>query len=326
MSLLAIADAGLFLLDNNHRGWRSELLRADAGLQCLACDPANSFTIYTGSRGGGVRKSIDGGRSWRDLQLPLNEVFSLGVSPADGSVYAGTEPSRLFKSTDGGESWRELAALTEIPSAPTWSFPPRPWTSHVRAIAPNPRDPGLLLAGIELGGLMRSENGGETWADHAAGAQRDVHALAWHPHFAERAYEAGGGGTAWSHDGGRTWEPADAGRDRHYTWALALDPEDPDLWYISASPSARHAHSRGKAQAHIYRWRGAGPWEQVGKGLPQLLDSMPYTLITTHEEIFAGLADGRIFLSASRGESWNLLDVSGPFPQGLKAFAIPARG
>jgi photosystem II stability/assembly factor-like uncharacterized protein len=324
MSLLAIAKAGLFLL-GNHGGWRSTLLRSDPALQCVACDSADPSSIYTGSRGGGVQKSEDGGRTWRNLQLPANDVFSLAVSPADGSVYAGTEPSQLFKSSDEGKSWRELTALTRIPSAPTWSFPPRPWTSHVRAIAPSPHDAGLLLAGIELGGLMRSEDGGQTWADHAPGAQRDVHALAWHPGFAERAYEAGGGGAAWSHDGGRTWEPADAGRDRHYTWALAVDPEDPDLWYVSASPSARHAHGGENAQAHIYRWRGEGPWEEVRNGLPQPLNVMPYALIATHEELFAGLADGRIFSSANEGESWTPLNVSGPMPQGLKAFAISAQ-
>ena len=83
-------------------------------------------------------------------------MFSLAVSPADGAVYAGTEPSRLFRSDDSGESWRELDALLELPSRPTWSFPPRPWTWHVRWIAPSPHDAGLLLVGIELGGLMRS--------------------------------------------------------------------------------------------------------------------------------------------------------------------------
>jgi hypothetical protein len=51
---------------------------------------------------------------------------------------------------------RELVALLELPSRPSWSFPPRPWTSHVRWIAPSPHDADLLLIGIELGGLMRS--------------------------------------------------------------------------------------------------------------------------------------------------------------------------
>src|SRR5439155_24770714 len=93
-------------------------------------------------------------------------------------------------------------ALLELPSRPTWSFPPRPWTSHVRWIAPNPHDADVLLVGIELGGLMRSVDGGTSWEDHRPGAQRDVHSLAWHPRVRGRAYEAGGGGAAWSDDGG----------------------------------------------------------------------------------------------------------------------------
>ena len=59
----------------------------------------------------------------------------MAVSAADGAVYAGTEPSALYRSDDGGETWHELESLLELPSRPTWSFPPRPWTSHVRWIA-----------------------------------------------------------------------------------------------------------------------------------------------------------------------------------------------
>ena len=57
---------------------------------------------------------------------------------------------------------------------------------------------------------MRSKDGGETWSDDGPGAQRDVRALAWH-------LRGGCDGTAWSRDRGKTWQPADAGRDRHYT-------------------------------------------------------------------------------------------------------------
>ena len=100
-------------------------------------------------------------------ELPEQGVFSLAVSAADGAVYAGCEPSRLFRSDDGGDSWRALDALLEPP--PARSFPPRPWTSHVRWIAPNPHNADLLLVGIELGGLMRSTDGGESWQDHRPG-------------------------------------------------------------------------------------------------------------------------------------------------------------
>jgi photosystem II stability/assembly factor-like uncharacterized protein len=150
-----------------------------SGAHCLAPDPADPDTLYAGLREGGVCRSVDGGRSWVECALPEAGVFSLAISAADGAVYAGTEPSRLFRSDDGGASWHELEALLELPSRPTWSFPPRPWTSHVRWIAPSPHEADLILVGIELGGLMRSSDGGETWQDHRPGAQRDVHSLAW---------------------------------------------------------------------------------------------------------------------------------------------------
>jgi photosystem II stability/assembly factor-like uncharacterized protein len=217
----------------------------------------------------------------------------------------------LFRSADRGETWEELAALRELPSAPTWSFPPRPWTSHVRWIAPSPHDAAVLLVGIELGGLMRTEDGGSTWADHAPGAQKDVHSLAWHPSIEGRAYEAGGGGSAWSVDGGRTWRAADEGRDRHYTWAVAADPDDPDRWFVSASPGPFQAHRRGRAEAYVYRWEGDGPWERLDGGLPQPLDAMPYAFAFGGETFFAGLSDGRIYASGDRGESWEQLLPAG---------------
>lgn len=297
--------------------------------QCLAVNPRDSDTAYAGTLGSGVWKSSNRGRDWRRLDLPERDVFSVAVSPADGAVYAGTEPSRLFVSRDGGERWRELEALQEIPSRPTWSFPPRPWTSHVRWIAPNPHDAGLLLVGIELGGLMRSEDGGRTWSDHRPGAQRDVHALAWHPRVPGRAYEAGGGGAAWSRDSGATWEAADAGRDRHYTWGLAVYPEDPDTWFISANPGPGRAHhQQGDAGAFIYRWRGGGPWQPLAGGLPQPLDSFPYALACLPGWLFAGLGDGRIYFSRDDGqvpfERWQLLAPLGePLPSVLALAPIP---
>ena len=155
------------------------------GVQCIAVDPADHDTVYAGLADGGVRRSSDGCKTWVDCGLPAPQVFSVAVSAADGAVYAGTEPSALYRSDDRGKSWRGLDGLLELPSRPTWSFPPRPWTSHVRWIAPSPHDADVVLAGIELGGLMRSTDGGETWEDQRPGSQPDVHSLAWHPQVEE---------------------------------------------------------------------------------------------------------------------------------------------
>jgi hypothetical protein len=161
---------------------------------------------------------------------------------------------------------------------------------------------------------MRSTDGGETWEDHRPGAQRDVHSLAWHPLAPGRAYEAGGGGAAWSEDQGATWIPADDGRDRHYTWSVAVDPVDPELWYVSASTGPYAAHRRGDPQARIYRRRDGG-WEALAGGLPESLPAMPYALVATEGRLFAGLANGELWESRDRGNSWRRSELSRPLPR-----------
>lgn len=325
LSIFVVTGIGIARVRKREDALRATNVLEDESVQCVAVDPKNSSVVYVGTRGKGVLRSTDRGETWRDLKLPEADVFSLAVSPASGAVYAGTEPSKLFMSTDRGKTWREREGLQEIPSRPEWSFPPRPETSHVRWIAPSPHDADLLLVGIELGGLMRSTDGGRTWTDHRPGAQKDVHCLAWHPRVEGRAYEAGGGGAAWSTDGGMTWEAADDGRDRHYTWGLAVAPEDSNTWFVSASPGPREAHSEGRAEAFIYRWQGAGPWEALGGSLPEPLGSFPYALLAAGGQLFAGLGDGRLYASSDRGDTWRKLQVEGASLAGLRALAAADR-
>src|SRR5919198_5192824 len=302
--LYASTGDGIARLDENDGVWSVAISLRGTGAQCLAVDPRDADVVYAGLRDGGLRRTSDGGRTWVDCELPAPGAFSVAVSSVDGAVYAGTEPSALFRSADAGEHWRELTALLELPSRPTWSFPPRPWTSHVRWIAPNPHDADLLLVGIELGGLMRSSDRGESWQDHRPGAQRDVHSLAWHARVRGRAYEAGGGGAAFSEDAGESWEPADDGRDRHYTWSVAVDADDPELWYVSASTGPFAAHGRGDPQAEIYRRRAGEPWRVLAGGLPEPLTAMPYALVAAGGRVLAGFSDGELWESYDSGDSW----------------------
>jgi photosystem II stability/assembly factor-like uncharacterized protein len=112
--------------------WTTQKGLHGKGVQSMAVNPHNSDNAYAGTRSQGLWQSTDRGRTWQNGNLPESNVYSIAVSPADGSVYAGTEPSKLFKSSDNGKTWDELSTLRSIPSAPSWSFPPKPWTSHVR--------------------------------------------------------------------------------------------------------------------------------------------------------------------------------------------------
>jgi photosystem II stability/assembly factor-like uncharacterized protein len=283
------------------------LLRVDAdgsvdeqlhgtGARCVA---ARLPHVLVGTRGHGAFASDDGGASWTHVELAERDVYSVAIGAADGALYAGTEPSRLFVSRNG--AWEEREALQDIPSRERWSFPPRPWTHHVRWIAPDPQRAERVLVGIELGGLMSTEDGGASFSDHRPGAKLDVHQIAWHPSAEGQAYMAAGDGAAWSRDGGRTWEPADDGRDLRYCWGLAVDTGDRDRWFISAAAGPGAAHSGPRARGRLYRWEGA--W----RGLDVPGDSMPYGLAATEGALLAGMADGRLLVSPDGGDSWEEL-------------------
>jgi photosystem II stability/assembly factor-like uncharacterized protein len=292
------------------------------GARCLAVDPQAPETLYAGTSDEGLFKSVVGGDSWEELfGIEHPRVTAVAVSPVDGAIYAGTEPSALFISRDGGDSWRELEEMRKLPSQPTWSFPPRPWTSHVRAIASSYADPDLVVVGIELGGVLRSSDGGETWQDQRPGAQPDCHSLSAHPEATELLYEAGGGGFARSTDFGNSWESVDGGMGLHYVWGLAVDAKDSSLVYASAAPGPYRAHGRGASGAAIYRRMGNEPWQPVLEDL----DEFPYALCPDPEApgaVYAGLGNGTVLRSEDAGESWEEVARVSPGLQALVAVSV----
>jgi hypothetical protein len=305
---------------NSGDRWETATVLEGLGVQCIALDPDNPRRLFAGTFDNGLFRSLDSGESWERVSdgIPHERFPSVAVSPSNrvngvNAVYAGTEPSSLFVSEDDGRTWTDLAALCELPSTPTWSFPPRPWTSHVRWIALSVHDPELIFAGIELGGVMRSTDGGKTWEDRKAGSYHDSHCILTHPADANRVYEAAGGGVAMSLDAGDSWQPVDEGMDRHYVWALAVDPGDPDRWYVSASHSAHYAHrDDDSSEAVIFRRIGNRPWEPLTKGLDHPMTEMPYALLIPRDEpttIFAGTRQGSLFVSTNRGDSWERANV-----------------
>ena len=190
---------------------------------------------------------------------------------------------------------RSCPRCARSPRRRTWSFPPRPWTSHVRWIAPSPHDAARLLVGIELGGVMLSEDGGETWKDHRPGAQPDCHALAWHPErraapTRPRGAARRGAPTAATRGGAPTRAATATTRGR--------SPSIPTSRSAGTSPRAPDRCRRtGRAapRRHLYRWRARARGSASPRRLPpDPLDSMPYALCVARRVAVAGLADGRV--------------------------------
>lgn len=209
-----------------------------------------------------------------------------------------------------------LSALREVPSAPNWSFPPRPRTHHVRTIALHPHDPDWLAVGIELGGVMRSRDAGaSSWIDHNPEAYSDAHQLLMHPLAPDSLYEAAGQGVARSANLGDSWRRVDQGLDRHYAWAQALDPDDPDLWYVAVSRSPYAAHGDGDGEARLFRSRGDGFTPIDSWGDEPELRRMPYALATVPGEpgwLLVVLRGGTVLFTDNAGDSWSRVAVALP--------------
>jgi photosystem II stability/assembly factor-like uncharacterized protein len=172
---------------------------------------------------------------------------------------------------------------------------------------------------------MRSLDAGDSWADHNPQAHSDAHRLLTHPGAPDRVYEAAGQGVAVSDDRGENWKHPEKGLDRTYAWATAVDPADPDLWYVAVSRSPFAAHGDGDGEARLMRssgdgWSAADDW-----GTTPQLQRMPYALASLPEQpdaLLAGLRGGTLLLTEDRGQSWTELPAN--LPDIVDLVATPA--
>lgn len=319
---VAMADSLMVVRGDGQHIWESNIALSQKQFRCVAVDPGRDSTVFCGTAESGVWRSRDLGVSWSPANSNLEHlhVTALAVSTAEdgqeGSnlIYLGTEPSSIFRSDCGGEDWKKLGGLTELPSAESWSFPPRPETHHVRWIAPHSLFAGRLFVAIEAGALVRSLNGGKTWIDRVPGGPRDTHTLRVHPGSPDRLYSAAGDGYFESTDGGETWTKPEAGLRHHYIWGCVVNPLDVEQVVISAAKTASSAHSQRNPESWLYRKKAGHPWTAVREGLPDPVGTTISALATHPKEpqtIYAANNRG-IFRSQDMGAAWHQLAVQWP--------------
>lgn len=319
--LIAMHDA-LLVAQSGESGWTVDVQLSGKALQCVAADPHCAGRVYCGTSRNGVVRSDDLGSSWTSEgeAAPLPRVTAVAVARAEraggecGIVYAGTAPSALYRSGDGGGMWEERPSLLALPSASTWSFPPRPDTHHVRWIAPDPLVAGRIFVAIEAGALVSSNDGGRSWTDRRPDGPYDTHTLVVHPRAADRLYSAAGDGYFESRTGGASWERPEDGLSHRYAWGLAVDPNDPETVVISAARGAMTAHRADMAESWIYRRTAGQPWHAVSRGLPSPEGTTISALVTDPAEPGTAYAANNrgVYRSADMGASWERLDLPWP--------------
>jgi photosystem II stability/assembly factor-like uncharacterized protein len=264
-----------------------------------------------------IFRSDDEGRTWQPTgaAFPGYSISSLAVHPWETNVVlAGLETSALFRTEDGGGTWREVTAIREMSERPDsgWHVPWGPAKGHVRTPAWDRRDPRRIYLPIEVGGVVRTENGGESWENVHGGIHDDVHALAVHPERHAVLYAATRTGFGRSEDHGRTWTASD-GPAHPYVRTIAIDAADPERVYTAGASTGPGPWSRRDTGAETALFRsddGGRTWLRLQAGLPESFRPYIDALVTdpaTPDTVAFATNDGDLYRSRDAGTTWQKL-------------------
>lgn len=262
----------------------------------LAIDPSTLTTLYAGTQGGGVFKSINGGMSWAAASsgLPPNRsVGNVAIDPtAPATLYVGVASNGIYKSTDGGMSWEPANS-----GLPAFS------SGGVRIDSSNT----ATLYAATGSGVFKSINGGVSWTDASVGLplNRSISALAIDPSNPNTLY-AGNSLVSpgsvieifKSTDGATSWTSLSSSLATTGINALAIDP--------SASATV-YAATNNRV---IKSTNGGMTWNDANSGMPY-----PTTMTglaidpSAPSTLYAGGSNGELFRSTNAATSWTALNT-----------------
>ncbi len=230
----------------------------------VAVAPSDENILYVGEgentmRGnvseglGGMWRSDDGGRTWRNLGLKdARHIIRIVVHPRDpntvwlavmGHLFGPNEERGVYKTTDGGKTWKRTLFVNNQTGASDLVMeagnPSVLYAGTWRLI----RTPYSLESGGEGSGLWKSVDGGETWTSLATkkGLPKGtwgIVGVAVAPSNSDKLYalvENSAGGLFTSNDGGESWSLTSSDNNiRQRAWYYSkvfVDPKNENTVY-----------------------------------------------------------------------------------------------
>ena len=265
--------------------------------------PDASGRLLAGSDAG-LFRSEDNGGHWQLVESPMTprQIWSVALDPADSeTIFAGTRPG-AFRSRDGGASWAELPIDVADP-CPIG-------ISRTTSMLVDPRDGRKIWAGVEVDGVHKSLDGGDSWVrlpDLGEDVfQSDIHSLARVPGRA--TYATSPFGIATSVDEGEGWDyhffPKHHEDDGiSYCRAVLVKADDPDVMFVGNGDGIP-----GTAGAVQRTQDGGRSWAALS--LPVDPNSVIYWLGTHPERadvVVAVSLYGYVYVTEDAGDSWRKL-------------------
>jgi len=280
----------------------------EADVRALAVHPGDPRTLFAGTNCGMYRTS-DGGESWDLLDTGFGTgwpgstaetVWSIAISPHNPDlIFAGLCPSAAYRSKDGGSSWQLLnpGFATECGAI---VYP------RVTCIVPDPVESGTIWAGVEIDGIYRSMDSGDSWEHVGEGlSSQDIHSLAVIPGSPKKVIAATNNDLNVSIDDGQTWKPCGVKAlfDWGYCRGIAAKANDPQTLFQGNGNGPP-----GSAGA-IQISRDAGrSWSKAALPFPSNSTIWTFAITAGDPDLIAAASvSGYIYLSSDGGATWRKL-------------------
>jgi photosystem II stability/assembly factor-like uncharacterized protein len=265
-------------------------------LTCMSVDPENPQKIYAGTEHSGLFYTDNGGASWNRANPNVPKMMLFAALALNGGVMVGTVPSAVYRSRNGG--WEELEGV-RINSAGA-NFPPSPeLQSRARYLTFDPAAPHRLYAGIEVGGMLVSDDDGQNWRPANEGlTDMDVHEVLASKKNSGTVFAACGEAAFRSFDRADHWQEITP-KSHDYGTSVAEDKDG--VVYLGSAKGRPNGWIRPEgAMAAIFRSRDKGStWEKVIDNLRGGV--MHMCALPDGNGMVAGTSDGTLLVIEDSG-------------------------